>query len=184
MKDNVTHKVETAAPGETKRFSDGSLLVRLESLPWTPLGHGMNGIDFKLLSIDWERHIYVVYQRLLPGSATVEHYHYGAAYAWVVEGDFSYEYGHVKAGSYLCEGSDILHVATAGDKGVTVLAVLFDGIGPLGADGNPDTSKVLDCLYMYNAAKANGAADHILPPPADYRKLALWPHAHQYKPAA
>jgi quercetin dioxygenase-like cupin family protein len=181
MKNNMTAQIIRAKDGESKLFNDGSVLVRPQNLPWTPIPGWAEGIDFKLLNIVWDRHIYVVILRLAPGCAAVGHYHYGVAHAWVLEGDFTYEYGDVVAGSYLYEESDLVHEAVAGDRGTTVMAVMFDGIGPVGDDGRPDKEAAFDCMSMYLAAKENGGADHVPPPPAAYKKLDLWQHAAQYE---
>ncbi|KRB84069.1 hypothetical protein ASE00_22470 [Sphingomonas sp. Root710] len=181
MKNNMVSVADRASDDETKRFSDGAVLVRPDSLPWTPIPGWAEGIDFKLLNVVWDRHIFVVILRLHPGMSAVGHYHYGVAHAWVLAGDFTYEYGDVVAGSYLYEEDDLVHEAVAGPNGTTVMAVMFDGIGPVGEDGKPDRENAFDCLFMYNLAKENGAANHIPPPPASFKKLELWRTADQYE---
>jgi hypothetical protein len=178
MKDNVNRKIEKAADDETKLFSDGSVVVRPDGLPWTPMG--LEGVEFKLMNVDWDRHMYIMLQRVRADAAGLEHYHYGVAHAFVVEGDFNYEYGHMVSGAYLYEASDIFHDVAAGPNGVTVMAIVFDGIGRLGADGKPDLEGALDCQAVYNLAKENSAADHIPPPPASFKKMDRWGHAEQY----
>lgn len=178
MKDYKNHAAETVGPGESRLFSDGSVVVRHENLPWIPTG--LPGVDFKCLNIDWDRHMYVVLQRAPAGTCAPEHYHYGPNHTFVLEGGFKYEHGDIGKGDYLCESSDIFHDGQAGDEDMLLIGVVFDGVGPLGDNGKPELENTLDCITVYNLAKEAGAAGHLLPPPASYKRHAMWQHANAY----
>lgn len=178
MKDYKNFKAEVVKPGETKLFSDGSLVVRHESLPWLPTG--LPGVEFKCLNIDWERHMYVALQKAPAGLQAPGHYHYGPNHTFVIEGGFKYEHGEIGRGDYVVETSDIFHEGEGSDQDMLLLGIIFDGVGPLGEDGRPELENTLDCFTVYNMAKAAGAADHLTPPPASYKRHAMWQHAAEY----
>jgi 2,4'-dihydroxyacetophenone dioxygenase len=146
----------------SKIFPDGSSLVRVNELPWTPWA--MDGADFKLLYISRSHGIFHALIRMRGGLETPDHHHFGEAHAFVLEGHFSYEYGTMYKGDYICEAGGIHHKPIIGPEGATFYVVFHTGLSGVGADGLP-TGDIVDCEWMYRAAKANGAAEHLPPPP-------------------
>lgn len=159
-----------ASRDESKRFPDGSLLVRAGTLPWTPWA--MDGTYFKLLSINRSVGIYTVLMKIDPNTNTPDHHHFGEAHAFVLEGDFSYEYGTIYKGDYIVEAGGINHEPTIGDNGCLLYVTFFGGISGVGEDGKP-AGETVDCEWMYRAALANGAAGHLPPPPMQERNASV-----------
>jgi quercetin dioxygenase-like cupin family protein len=153
---------EVAGRNESKNFPDGSSLVRPEQLPWTPWV--MEGTEFKLLYINRAHCMFTALIRMPSGLETPDHHHYGEAHAYVLEGDFSYEYGTMYQWDYIVEAGGIAHRPTIGPNGATFFVVFYGGLTGVGADGLPE-GEIIDCDAMYRLAAANGAADHLPPPP-------------------
>ncbi|WP_051974677.1 cupin domain-containing protein [Cupriavidus necator] len=162
-----TRNFNIADRNESKRFPDGSLLVRAGTLPWTPWA--MDGTYFKLLSIDRAIGMFTALLKIDPNTQTPDHHHFGNAHAYVLEGDFSYEYGTIYKGDYIVEAGGINHEPTIGAEGCLLFVVFFAGISGVGEGGMP-AGEFVDCEWMYRAAAANGAAAHLLPPPVQERK--------------
>ena len=152
---------EVAGRHESKIFPDGSSLVRVETVPWTPWA--MEGSEFKLLHINRNQGMFTALIRLRGGLDTPDHHHFGEAHAYVLQGDFSYEYGHMYTGDYIVEAGGIHHKPTIGPDGATFFVIFYTGLSGVGEDGLPE-GVFIDCEWMYRAAKANGAADHLPPP--------------------
>lgn len=150
-------------PTESKTFPDGSSLVRGAHIPWTQWA--FEGSDFKLLSINRGTGMFTTLIRFESGPMELPpHHHFADVHAYVLQGDFSYEYGTMYEGDYLLESGGINHAPTIGPDGATFL-VLFQGpLTGVSADGMPD-GEVVDCEWMYRKALANGAAGHLPPPP-------------------
>ena len=153
-------------PKVSLAYPDGSLSVRAKKLPWTPWG--MPGTSFKLLHCDDVSSLLVILLKVDPGTIAGMHKHFGAAHAYIVEGGFGYEHGEVFAGDYMIEADAITHQRFTGANGLVML-------GPIGGfDDAGNLAGVLDIEWHYQAAKANGAADHIVRKPS-----AVAPaHAH------
>jgi len=147
---------------ESKIFPDGSSLVRCQSVPWTTWA--LPGSYFKLLHIDRGTGFFTAMIKIDAGVDTGDHHHFGNAQAYVLEGEFQYEYGSIYQGDYICESGGINHAPVMGPKGATFLVVFHGGISGVGPDGLPD-GIYYDGDWMYRTAKANGAADHLPPPP-------------------
>jgi hypothetical protein len=159
------------ADDKSAYFPDGSLVVRTERLPWTPfnLVGSAEGPVFKLLSVDWNHDMYTMLM-IVPGGMEVgKHYHVGEAHGLIMTGSFEYEYGNIFANDYMAEGLDIEHGAIIGKEDVLQFSIIFGGLCGAAPDGGPDLSTFIGCEGVYNAAKANGAADHIAPPPPGWR---------------
>ncbi len=152
---------QPAGPTESKRFPDGSSLVRPAELPWTPWA--MPGSFFKLLHIDRAHNMFTALVKL-DAIETPDHYHFGEAHAYVLDGDFSYEYGRMFQGDYIVEGGGIHHRPVIGPNGATFFVIFYAGLSGVGLDGLP-TGEIIDGEWMYRTARANGAADHLPPPP-------------------
>ena len=145
-------------PTVSLNFPDGSTIVRARQLKWTPWG--MPGTQFKLLHCDDATGLLVILLKVDPGTVAGVHKHFGAAHAYILQGGFGYDHGEAFEGDYLVEGGGIVHQPFTGSGGVTMLGFMF---GPLGGmDEQNNLVGVLDIDWHYNAAKANGAADHIL----------------------
>ena len=145
-------------PTVSLNFPDGSTIVRARQLKWTPWG--MPGTQFKLLHCDDATGLLVILLKVDPGTVAGVHKHFGAAHAYILQGGFGYDHGEAFEGDYLVEGGGIVHQPITGSGGVTMLGFMF---GPLGGmDEQNNLVGVLDIDWHYNAAKANGAADHIL----------------------
>ena len=153
-----THASSGTDPKGSLTDPDGSLIVRAKELPWTPWG--MPGTQFKLLHCDDASSLLVILLKVDPGTVAGVHKHFGAAHAYILEGGFGYEHGEVFEGDYLVDAGGITHQPFTGPKGAVMLGFLF---GPLGGfDGNGQLAGVLDIDWHVSAARANGAADHIV----------------------
>lgn len=151
-------------PDESKIFPDGSSLVRAKNVPWTPWA--FEGSEFQLLSINRSTGLFVTLIRFAQGPLVLpDHHHFSDVHAYVLEGEFSYEYGTMYKGDYLLEGGGVNHAPTIGKDGALFLVIFMGPVSGVGANGRPE-GEVVDCEWMYRAAAANGAADH-LPPPND-----------------
>lgn len=140
------------------RYFDGSLITRANDIPWTPWG--LPGTHFKLLDVNDDFGWMVFLLKVDPGTPPVMHKHFSAANAFTLAGWWGYEGRIVKAGEYIKEAGGISHSPIVGPEGTTMLAF---GCGPVGGlDENGNLAGVIDIDWMYKAAKANGAADHII----------------------
>ena len=157
---------KVAGRHESKLFPDGSSLVRPDTIPWTPWA--MEGSEFKLLYINRAHTMFTALIRMVGGLETPDHHHFGEAHAFVLEGDFSYEYGTMYEGDYIVEAGGINHKPTIGKDGATFFVCFFGGISGVGENNLPE-GEVVDGEWLYRAALANGAADHLPPPP--YQEL-------------
>lgn len=153
----VTQALSGTDPKISVNYPDGSAIVRTRSLPWTPWG--MPGTYFKLLHCDDASGMLVILLKVDPGTVAGLHKHFAAAHAFILEGGFGYEHGEVFEGDYMLEAGGITHQPFTGPKGALMLGVTFGPIGGVDEQGN--LLGVLDIDWHYNAAKANGAADHI-----------------------
>lgn len=157
-------KLESATDPDTQDFpfgsvySDGSIIARADELPWTEWG--MPGTWFKLLDVNDDFGFFAILLKVDPGTEVAMHRHFSAAFAFTLEGWWGYEGRVVKAGQYFKEAGGIDHAPVVGPEGTTMLAWSNCPIG--GLDDNGELAAVIDIDWMYEAAKANGAADHIL----------------------
>jgi quercetin dioxygenase-like cupin family protein len=145
----------------SERWSDGSVLARTATIPWTPWA--LPGSYFKLLHINRASGMMVAIIKNDPSEKTPPHHHYGDALVYVLEGDFGYERGDVYAGDFLVEPGGVTHEPHIGPKGLTTLAVFFSGLG--GVDGDNRVAGFVGVDAMYQMAFDNGAAGHLPPPP-------------------
>jgi anti-sigma factor ChrR (cupin superfamily) len=154
---------QVPGPAESRTFPDGSSLVRGDHIPWTPWV--FEGSEFKLLSVSRSTGHFFTLIRFKNGPITLpDHHHFSDVHAYVLEGDFSYEYGTMNKGDYLLESGGVNHAPTIGAKGATFLVHFMGPVSGVSPEGYPD-GVVVDAEWMYRAAAANGAADH-LPKPA------------------
>jgi 2,4'-dihydroxyacetophenone dioxygenase len=150
------------ARDESRRFPDGASLVRAEHIPWTPWA--FEGSAFKLLDINRSAGTFFTLIRFETGPMDLPpHHHFADVHAYVLQGDFGYEYGSINTGDYLLEAGGVNHAPNIGPNGATFLVHFMGPLCGVSADGQPE-GEVVDCEWMYRAAKANGAADHLPPP--------------------
>jgi 2,4'-dihydroxyacetophenone dioxygenase len=160
--------METATNGAslqnsiTRRFADGSLLVRPDELPWTPWA--LDGISFKLVSINRRTGMWSVLMKIEPNTYTDSHYHFGDVHVFCTKGGYSYVHDRINEGEYNIECGSVAHEPIIGPDGQESFSVFYGGISGADADGNA-TGDYVDVEWMYKAAKANNAADHLDPPP-------------------
>jgi hypothetical protein len=171
----ITRDNAKLADDESGYFADGTLVARVDRLPWTPLND--DGAEFKLLAVFWELDMFVMLARF-PGNIPVsEHYHLGAAHGYNMTGSFEYpEYARAFPGDYLGEPADHAHSATVYEDDCLQLSIIFGGLAEVNPDGTPDLASVLGCAEAYDIARAAGAAPHISPPPPGWSSLykAKW----------
>lgn len=154
-------------PTESKNFPDGSSLVRTDQLPWTQWA--FEGSEFKLLSINRSSGVFTTLIRFKNGPLDLpDHHHFADVHAFVLEGDFSYEYGTMYKGDYLLEAGGINHAPSIGKDGALFLVIFTGPVTGVSAAGLPE-GEVVDCNWMYRKAAENGAAGHLPPPP--YQEL-------------
>jgi 2,4'-dihydroxyacetophenone dioxygenase len=139
-------------------YSDGSIITRADEIPWTPWG--MPGTWFKLLDVNDDFGWMVFLLKVDAGTPATMHKHFSAANAFTLEGWWGYEGRVVKAGQFIKEAGGISHAPMVGPEGTVMLAFGFGPVGGLDDDGN--LVGAIDIDWMYNAAMANGAADHIV----------------------
>jgi hypothetical protein len=173
-KDPKNTDVVAIGDKESAYFPDGSNIVRVERLPWTPFKSGtldLAGSRFKLLAVDWERDMYTM-MLIVPGGVDFGgHYHVGNAHGYIMTGDFRYEVGTIFASDYTMEAGATEHTAIIGKEDILQLSIIFNGICAVTEDGKPDFKNYMGCKEIYRLAKENGAADHIPPPPPGWRSV-------------
>lgn len=160
--DNIAHFPDGNDPLKSVRFPDRSCLVRSETIPWTPWA--LPGSWFKLLYVNRAISLSLTLLKVDKGTQLPDHYHFGEAHAFILQGDFGYEHGRAWKGDLFVEGGGISHMPTISEgEDLILYAAFFGGLGHVDADG-----KVVGCVScdeMYEMAHANGAADHLEPPP-------------------
>ncbi len=153
---------EIPADDESRTFPDGASLVRAAHIPWTPWA--FEGSEFKLLNINRSAGTFFTLIRFSTGPLDLPpHHHFADVHAYVLEGDFSYEYGSINAGDYLLEAGCVNHAPKIGKNGALFLVHFMGPVTGVSAAGMPE-GEVVDCEWMYRAAAANGAAGHLPPP--------------------
>jgi len=151
---------EKVVPGASL-LGNGSSIVRPDEIPWTQAS--LRGNWFKLLHIDRSTGLWIALMKVDPNTTTEVHHHFGEVHALVLDGSFSYEYGEIDNGDYIVEGGTIAHEPTIGPDGLTIVATFFGGLSGVGDDNKP-LGPFVDAQWMYEAALANNAAQHLEPP--------------------
>ncbi len=146
----------------TERFADGSMIVRPDELPWTPWA--LPGVYFKLMSINRNTGMWSVMMKIDPDTHTDSHYHFSDVHVYVTSGGYSYVHDRINAGEYNIECGSVAHEPIIGSDGQESISIFYGGISGADADGNP-AGDYVDVEWMYKAALANNAADHLDPPP-------------------
>jgi quercetin dioxygenase-like cupin family protein len=109
------------------------------------------GVDMQVLQIDIEHGLWVVRQRMTPGTTLPKHLHTGVVHAFTLSGSWRYlEYPEVNtAGSYLFEPAGSLHTLYVPDTNTEITDVWFAIYGAnlnLGADGK--VASILDASVV------------------------------------
>ncbi|MCT2401193.1 cupin domain-containing protein [Novosphingobium mangrovi (ex Huang et al. 2023)] len=146
----------------TERLSDGSMIVRPDSIPWTPWA--LDGTYFKLLAINRRSGMWTVMMKIDPNTQTDNHYHFGDVHVYVTSGGHSYVHDRVNAEEINIECGSVAHEPTIGPDGQESFNIFYGGISGTDAEGNP-VGDYVDVEWMYKAAKANNAAGHLESPP-------------------
>lgn len=154
------------AESNSGSFGDasGRTVVRTDELPWTPWA--LDGLRFKLLSINRRTGMWTCIIQIDPNTATDLHYHFGDAHIFVLKGGYRYEMERVNTGEQNVEIGSIAHSPVIDPEGAEVYIIFNGGITGADADRNP-MGDYVNVDWMYNAAKANGAAGHLPPPPLE-----------------
>jgi hypothetical protein len=82
----------------------------------------------------------------------------------VTGGGYSYEHDRVNAGEYNIECGSVARKPIIGDDGLENFVVFYGGISGVDAEGRP-AGDFVDVEWMYRAAVANNAGDHLPQPP-------------------
>lgn len=136
---------------------DRSVFFDPSALPWTPWA--MPGTWFKLLNIDETSGRSTFILKVDAGVTAPIHKHLGAAEAFILEGEFGYDDDRGGVGTYVNESSGALHTPDS-PKGVIMLAIMHGPILGFNEDGS--IAGVIDWEWLYDAAKDNNAAAHIV----------------------
>jgi hypothetical protein len=142
----------------------GRTVIRTEELPWTPWA--LEGLRFKLLSINRRTGMWACIIQIDPNTETDLHYHCGDAHILVLKGGYRYEMERVNTGELNVEIGSIAHSPIIDPEGAEVYIFFNGGITGADADRKP-LGDYVNVDWMYQAAKANGAADHLPPPPLE-----------------
>lgn len=126
------------------------------SIPWTPWG--MPQTYYKLLHIDEASGRFTFLLKVERDVTAMLHKHLGEAEAYILEGEFGYGAERGGAGWYAYEAGGAVHLPDT-RTGMLIFAVSHGPIIGYNPDGS--VAGVLDVQWMYETARANGAADHI-----------------------
>lgn len=147
---------------------DGRVVVHSDELPWTPWA--LDGMRFKLLSVNRRTSMWTALIQIDAHTVTDLHYHFGDAHIFVLKGGYNYEHERINTGNQNVEIGSIAHKPTF-DPVTTEVFIIFNG-GVGGADANrKPLGEYVSVDWMYNAALANGAADHLTPAPIERTAL-------------
>lgn len=126
------------------------------TLPWTPWA--MPKTHFKLFHVNEGTGSFTFLLKVEPGATATIHKHLGEAEAFILEGEFGYGAERGCAGWYAYEAGGAIHTPDS-PQGMLLFAVSHGPIVGYQPDGS--IAGVIDVEWMYEAARSNGAADHI-----------------------
>jgi hypothetical protein len=144
----------SAVPLETK--ADHWQFFNPETIPWT--AWGMPKTFYKLLHIDEASGRFTFLLKVEREVTAMLHKHLGEAEAYIVEGEFGYGGERGGAGWYAYEAGGAVHIPDT-RTGMVLFAISHGPIMGYNPDGS--IAGVLDVEWMYETARANGAAGHI-----------------------
>ncbi len=122
-----------------------------EDIPWVDTGVGL---ELKLVQADIGAGLWIVRNRLTPGTVVQKHKHTGQVFGYTLSGAWKYaEYPYVnRAGSFLYEPAGSIHTLTVLDDNTEPTDVWFQIYGAnlnLDADGNVES--ITDAGSIYEA---------------------------------
>lgn len=127
-----------------------------DTIPWTPWA--MEGTRYKLLNINEADGRFTFLLKVDPGVTAPIHKHIGEGEAWILDGSFGYGEEMGRKDWYSHEAAGSLHIPHS-PEGLLMFAISHGPILGYGDDGT--IAGVIDVEWMYETARANGAADHI-----------------------
>ena len=119
----------------------------------------MPGTWFKLFGVNATTGGFTMMLKVEPNNVAPLHGHFGAVEGIILEGGYSYDDDHGRAGDFVYEGAGIRHIPDTGDDGLIMFAVIHGPLGGFNDDGT--VAGVIDARTMYDMAVASGAARHI-----------------------
>lgn len=128
-----------------------------DSVPWTPWA--MPGTYFKLLNINEANGRFTFLLKVDPGTVAPIHKHLGEGEAFILDGSFGYGAEVGRAGWYSHEAAGSFHIPHSPD-GLLMFAISHGAIAGYAEDGS--IAGLIDVEWMFESARANGAADHIV----------------------
>lgn len=149
----------------------------VNDLPFVSFG---DGVMMQVLQIDIDRGLWVVRQRMDPGTTLPAHRHTGTVHAFTLAGSWKYlEYPEVNlAGSYLFEPAGSIHTLHVPPSNTETTDVWFAIYGAnLNLDAEQQISSVLDAgavlkIYLSRCLKLGLAMPHVIG--AEAETLAYW----------
>ena len=143
----------TIAASHTMR----SAFINPDTIPWSDWV--MPGTWFKLFGVNATTGGFTMMLKVEPNNVAPLHGHFGAVEGIILEGGYSYDNDHGRAGDFVYEGAGIRHIPDTGDDGLIMFAVIHGPLGGFNDDGT--VAGVIDARTMYDMAVASGAAGHI-----------------------
>lgn len=144
----------SAMPHETK--ADHWQFFDPGTIPWTPWG--MPKTHYKLLHIDEASGRFTFLLKVVREVVATLHKHLAEAEAYILEGEFGYGAERGGAGWYAYEAGGAIHIPDS-RTGMLIFAISHGPIVGYGPDGS--IAGIMDVEWMYETARANGAAGHI-----------------------
>ncbi|MEM7723932.1 MAG: cupin domain-containing protein [Pseudomonadota bacterium] len=132
--------------------------LKADQLPWTPWV--MEGLAFKLISVDLSTGGFSLFLRVDPGAQIPTHGHIGSVEGIVLSGSFTFDNEVSEKGDFFFDYGGSLQQPVS-KEGCTLF---LSASGPLVAyNADTDTTVVIDARRVYDIAKEAGMADHITP---------------------
>lgn len=119
----------------------------------------MEGVDYKLLSIDRRTNGFTCLLRVQPGYEAPVHQHLGAIELIVLEGDICYDECQMgRSGDYMFEPAGDIHQPRS-PSGCVLFCVFYGAIAGLADDGS--VAGIVDAKAMLAMAEHDGVAAHV-----------------------
>jgi len=151
------------------RFPDGSSIVRPGELDWAPWA--LPGSSFKLLSVNRRLGAWSCLVRFDAGAKVPGQRYFGDGFVYVMRGSYVSGDNIIQAGQFSVEAGSAVHERTVGPDGLLAYMMFLGGFMEADAAGRA-VGEIIDAEWIYQAAAAHGAADHIPPPPRKRAKPA------------
>ncbi len=138
----------------TKPYPEFTKLGAIPYKPWV-----MEGVHFKLLSIDSRSGGFTCMLKVDPGTKAPVHQHMGGIEVFVVSGNIFYTEADIgEAGDYIFEPAGDIHEPIS-PEGCELFCVFLGPIGGLNDSGVIEG--VVDAKLMLSMAEEYGVADHV-----------------------